>query len=197
MKKIAITGTIASGKSFILSILENKGFKTFSSDKAVKAILENDNEIRNYLTNYDPEIINEYGDIDKKLLAKYIFEDSEFSKEYKEKIYEAVAKARQKYINENLGEEYIFFEIPLLFEKNLQNQFDKIILADASQEDVEIRLKERQIGKDIVEKMINEQIANSKKVHLCDYVINTSRPKGEIEKEIMRVIENERDSIRH
>ena len=47
MIKVAITGNIASGKSFVQNYLSEMGYKVFDSDEINHFLLKNDNEVIN------------------------------------------------------------------------------------------------------------------------------------------------------
>ena len=72
MIKVAITGNIASGKSEVQKILENKGYKVLDTDKIGHKILETCSEIKTTFAECD--VFDEFGDISREKLGKLIFE---------------------------------------------------------------------------------------------------------------------------
>lgn len=81
VKKIAITGTIASGKSTFCNIIRQMGYPVFDSDNYAKLVYHKNNPIYNEIVKlFKEEILDENREINLKIVAKIIFEN-----EYKRK----------------------------------------------------------------------------------------------------------------
>jgi len=72
MLKIAITGNIASGKSYVEQFFRDKGYAVFDTDKIAHEILENSPDVKNAFKNFD--ILSD-GKIDRKKMAGLVFSD--------------------------------------------------------------------------------------------------------------------------
>ena len=75
MKKIVITGRIATGKTSILKQFKYYGCKTFSSDELVKKIYKEDKDIFRMIKNFVPKAIK-HEKIDMKILSNLAFENT-------------------------------------------------------------------------------------------------------------------------
>ncbi|MCI5745485.1 MAG: dephospho-CoA kinase [Erysipelotrichaceae bacterium] len=116
---IAITGSIGSGKSYLLKLI-NKHFKydTFSCDDFVKEAYENEgilNEINKVFNCVNDQIL------DKNALKNKL--DADNIKILNNIIHPFVIK-KIKRIKEIYTHQLAFVEVPLLFESNLQYLFD-------------------------------------------------------------------------
>ena len=76
MRKIAITGNIASGKSEVQKILVSLGYKVLDTDVVGHELLHNNTEIKNAFIGYD---ILEYDDISREKLGKVVFNDKKYA----------------------------------------------------------------------------------------------------------------------
>ena len=136
MIKIAITGNIGSGKSTITKIIRELGFKVFDSDKEVKkALIKKDliNQIFNEFKSKIPDLIKR-NTIDKAKLGDFVFSNPDELKKLEQIVHPKVWESKEKFFEKNSNEQAVFLDIPLLFEKKLQSQFDFIIRTRVSDE---------------------------------------------------------------
>ena len=189
MKKVAITGTMCSGKTFLLNIFAELGFKTFNSDLEIKNLLKNDLQIKNYIKlNFPGALIQNL--VDKKKLAEESLSDQKKFLEYEKFIHNKLKEERGIFVQKNQQEDLIFFEVPLLFEKDLQAEYDIIILADSTERDVEKRLEGRLLiqNKATIDLLRKKQIPNEQKKNKVDFIVNCSKTKEEVQKQIFEII---------
>ncbi len=140
-KTIAITGGIGSGKSTLCIELKEKGFKIHSSDEQVAKIYKNpDKKFVTYLRTIGLSRSISKKNIDKKIISKIIFENKQIRKKLELYIFKIVRKKRSIFIKEEKQKKtrLIFIDIPLLFENNLEKQFNKVISIIAPKQ---VRLK--------------------------------------------------------
>ena len=129
-KTIAITGGIGSGKSTFCSKLKEKGFKIHSSDEQVAKIYKNpEKKFVTYLRTIGLSKSISKKNIDKKIISKIIFENKQIRKKLELYIFKIVRKKRSDFIKKEKQKKtkLIFIDIPLLFENNLEKQFNKVI----------------------------------------------------------------------
>jgi len=136
MIKVAITGNIGSGKSTITKIIRELGFKVFDSDKEVKkALIKKDliNQISKEFKSKIPELIKK-NRIVKAKLGEFVFSNPNELKKLEKIVHPKVRESKEKFFEKNSDEPVVFLDIPLLFEKKLQSQFDFIIRTRVSEE---------------------------------------------------------------
>ncbi len=124
-KKIAITGGIGSGKSSVLHILGEMGYPIFSCDEIYREIID----IPEYIQKIEsifPECIVD-GKIDRKILSKTVFQNKEMLTKLNSIAHPLIMQRLLERMNESASET-VFAEVPLLFEGNYENLFDKIIV---------------------------------------------------------------------
>ncbi len=141
--KIVITGTIASGKSTLSKLLENLEYKVLSSDEINRQLLEEGN--KNY------EAIKSSGqfdqvfrgnELDKKKLARLIFQDKEKLKTLNKLTHKNVLNEINSII-EKSDQKVIFIEIPLYFQMEEKFEADEVWLVVADYDTQLQRLVER------------------------------------------------------
>jgi dephospho-CoA kinase len=183
MKSIAITGSFASGKSFVLKYLEKLGYKSFSCDDYVKQL---------YLdSNIQAELINIFDKIgvifDKKKLAEFVFNDDDQRKKLEEFIHPKVRIGINDFKNKQSDEKFVFIEVPLLFETGFNNYFDYSICVYCDEENRRKKAKTRgDFNLEIYNKIKNIQLPQEVKKKLANFKINTDI---DIEVQISKIID--------
>ena len=136
--KIVITGTIASGKSTLCKLLEEKGFVVISADEVNRALLVP--KAKNYEAikssgDFNDAFIND--SLDKKILAKIIFSNKEKLNRLNQLTHRNILDEIEKQINQ-LDRNVVFIEIPLFFQMEEKFDADEVWLVVA---DYQIQLQ--------------------------------------------------------
>ncbi len=174
-KTIAITGGIGSGKSTFCSKLKEKGFKIHSSDEQVAKIYKNpEKKFVTYLRTIGLSRSISKKNIDKKIISKIIFENKQIRKKLELYIFKIVRKKRSDFIKKEKQKKtkLIFIDIPLLFENNLEKQFNKVISIIASKRVRLKRLKKtRKMTENQFKNITRSQTSDVIRKKKSDYVI--------------------------
>ena len=159
--KIAITGKIGSGKTSLCNIIKKIGYKVYESDKEVEKLLKRARIIKEVKLLYKGKIrnlIDNNGNINKKILGHFLFSNKNELDKLEKLLYPLLEGKKKKFVEENSNEEFIFFDIPLLFEKKMHKKFDKIIFLDVSKEIQEKRVMKRKgMTKNKLDNILNNQ----------------------------------------
>ena len=174
-KTIAITGGIGSGKSTFCNKLKESGFKIHSSDEQVAKIYKNpEKKFITYLQTIGLSKSISKKNIDKKIISKIIFENKQIRKKLELYIFKIVRKKRSDFIKQEKQKKtrLIFIDIPLLFENNLEKQFNKVISIIASKRVRLKRLKKtRKMTENQFKNIIRSQTSDVIRKKKSDYVI--------------------------
>ena len=155
-KLIAITGGIGSGKSLALSILKSEGYYTLSSDQITAELYEK-RKIKLLLKKMFPFAVKGFFNpkIDRSKISEIVFNNKEKLEQLTATITPLVVaeiQKRAKKVKENL-----FVEVPILFERGYQNQFDKVIIITRAIED---RINSVKIRSNLSKEQVLDRIKN-------------------------------------
>ncbi len=154
--KIAVTGGIGSGKSFVINLIEKLGYPTVSCDcvyaellSEEKFVLEVCKEIR-----VEPLYVNGKAVLNKKLVSEKVFLDKSMLNKLNSLTHKAIFDRLFSLSFEGLA----FYEVPLLFEGNYQDKFDYIfvVMRDID-ERIASAMKRDNCTKEEVERKIKNQ----------------------------------------
>jgi len=189
---IAITGGIGSGKSTFCSKLKEKGFKIHSSDEQVAKIYKNpEKKFVTYLRTIGLSKSISKKNIDKKIISKIIFENKQIRKKLELYIFKIVRKKRSDFIKKEKQKKtrLIFIDIPLLFENNLEKQFNKVISIIASKRVRLKRLKKtRKMTENQFKNITRSQTSDVIRKKKSDYVIYNNSTLNDYQIKINKLI---------
>lgn len=186
---IGLTGSIATGKSFVADIFKEKNIAVFDSDFEVAKLLESQ-EVINHIrgcSNLSSAILA--NKVDKKLLSKIVFNDKEALVFLEEILHPLVEKKAQDFIKTNELEKIIVLEIPLLFEKNYKNYCNKVITTYCSEKAQRERALSRKNMDDArFDFIIKQQMPINLKALLTDYIVYTDVSEDYTKKQIEEIL---------
>ena len=190
--KIAVTGKIGSGKSTVADILKDLGYYVFESDKEVDKLFNNNNTKKRIKKLFwrIKNLINRDGSINKTLLGNYVFSKKDELKNLENLIYPLLNKERKKFINSKQMEKILFFDVPLLFEKNVFSEYNFIIYLYVNEKIQRERvLKRKKMNKDKFEKILETQSYNLKDYDkFISIKIDTSKDINQTKKSLVSFI---------
>ena len=190
--KIAVTGKIGSGKSTVADILKDLGYYVFESDKEVDKLFNNNNTKKRIKKLFwqIKNLINKDGSINKTLLGDYVFSKKDELKNLENLIYPLLNKERKKFINSKQMEKILFFDVPLLFEKNVFSEYNFIIYLYVNEKIQRERvLKRKKMNKDKFEKILEAQNYNLKDYDkFISIKIDTSKDINQTKKSLVSFI---------
>lgn len=146
MKWIGLTGGIACGKSSVARLLRSQGLTVVDADEvAHQALSPGESSFEQVVHLFGPGILNQEGTIDRKVLGEIVFADKS-KLAMLEGIVHPWVRARVSDLREGLrkkGESLAFYDVPLLFEKRMEDQFNAIVVVACDQNIQLQRLKKR------------------------------------------------------
>ena len=127
MIKIAITGNIGTGKSTVAKIIKEFGLKVFESDEIVNKILEEKEVLDELKITFGKKIKGLFisqTSLNKKELGNFVFSNKKELCKLESIIHPKINIQKEIFLTKNSNESVLFFDIPLLFEKNMAEKFN-------------------------------------------------------------------------
>lgn len=193
---IGLTGGIATGKSTASTKLKQMGIPVIDADQLVKKIYHMSETIV-YIRSLDPKFIQKDDSVDFSELRKTFFSRAELKSKIEEHIYQNLPYVfdleLQKMIKD--GQQYIVYDVPLLFEKKLAPLLDLSLLIYCPEDIQRQRLKTRdKIDETLIDQILKAQLPIEDKRQLADIVVDNTSSVESLENEIENIIQNITDS---
>lgn len=172
--RLGITGGIGSGKSFLSKLLIKKGIPVFDSDFEAKRLMLTDDEIIFSLKSLLGDHVYQDGEINKPLLASYIFTSAENASKVNSIVHPYVKNEFLKWADRYflLGYNIVAIESAILFEAGFNDIVDKIVMVHAPLEIRVDRVIERDnTNREKVMERIKSQMDDDVKISMSDFVI--------------------------
>ena len=172
MKKVAITGNIGSGKSWVCELFKQRlGIPVYNSDMAAKQMY--------FLPEVREQLVQRFGngfylsenELDRQYVADLIFHDETAQRDLEGILYPALFVDFARWM-EKQEAPYVLFESALVFEKRLEKRFDAVVMVSASEPVRLRRVMEREhCDEATVKARMAKQWPEEGKRLLADYVI--------------------------
>ncbi len=168
---IGLTGGMGSGKSTVLAMFQKGGFQCLDCDAIVHDLLESDARIIEAIEDkFGPGIAIPDKGIDRAALGEIVFSDSARLKTLEDLLHPSVRDAWETAVSNQPDAKWVI-EIPLLFEKNLQNRVDFTVCVFSDLSTLVERLERKGIGRAQALARIHRQMPLKEKAELADFVL--------------------------
>jgi dephospho-CoA kinase len=195
---IGLTGGIASGKSTVAAILRRLGAAIVNADELSREVVQPDKEAWREIVNaFGAEVLQSDRTIDRQKLRKIIFSDPEARKKLEAIIHPRVRALAKERCQEHAaaGFEIVVYEVPLLFEGNLQDSLRPVVLVATDVATQKKRLKDRDhLTESEAAKHIAAQMSLDEKRRLADFVIENDGSLEDLERRVREVLAKIKDS---
>jgi len=176
MIKVALTGGIATGKSYVLDQLRKRGVACLDADALVHGVQAAGTEATAAIAaRFGAGVLAADGSVDRKKLGPMVFDDAAARRDLETIVHPAVYRAITAGLHgfELVGDPIAVVDVPLLFETGGEKAFDRVVVTACSPELQMARLVERGLTEGAARQRIAAQWPTEKKVARADFVIRT------------------------
>jgi dephospho-CoA kinase len=166
-----ITGGMGCGKSTVARLLEQRGFRRLDSDQLVREKVLRDPAVVSALAErFGSVVVSPEGEVDRTALARQVFSDEIHLRWLEELTHPAVFALWRAAFAAEPDVRWIV-EVPLLFEKRLENWFDFTVCVACSPALQLARLEQRGVPRGLAGQRISKQLPLAHKIELSDIVL--------------------------
>jgi dephospho-CoA kinase len=168
---IGLTGGLGCGKSTAARIFEDAGFRRIDTDMLVRDHVLTRPEVEIVVAQkLGPQTLTPQGRIDRTSVARVVFTDDNARQWLEDLVHPMVYALMREQIATAPADDWVV-EVPLLFEKQLENWFDFTVCVTTTSRLQFARLEERGLPRALAEQRISKQLPLAKKLELADHVL--------------------------
>ena len=185
---VGLTGGIGSGKSVAGDFFIDLGIDVIDADHVSKNILDdNESAKKLFLEHFGEKFIDKNNNVDRALLRDEIFKNED-KKEALESIIHPLVREEIFNFIENSNSVYKIIMVPLIYETNSQDFYDKIVVVDCKEENQIMRASKRdnKTKNDIINIMKN-QASSDERMSIADEVIKNDSSLDDLKKQVIKV----------
>jgi dephospho-CoA kinase len=188
MLLIGLTGNIGSGKSTVAHMLSERGATIIDADVLARRAVElGTSAYAQIVERWGSSILAVDKQLDRGALRRVVFSDQEQLEELNQIVHPEVERLRARLVEKarQRGDRVVICDIPLLFELQMTDRFDRIVLVDANRALRHERLvKERGLATTEAMDMIAAQMPAELKRARADFVIDNEGTLTQLERRV-------------
>jgi dephospho-CoA kinase len=188
MYLVGLTGGIASGKSYVASVLAELGASTVDADQVAReVVVPGSPGLVEVVGAFGYEILLPSGELDRAKLGNIVFADPKKRVELESILHPLIKKRTTQLIGEQVSE-IVVYAVPLLVEASVDYPFDVIITVEAGVENQVSRLMaSRSMPESDARKRVDAQTTRVEREARADFVIDSSGTKDQTKKQVEQV----------
>jgi dephospho-CoA kinase len=188
-KRVGLTGGIATGKSYVLGRLRDRGIPTIDADDVVHEALGSGTPTANAIAaEFGAAFLGADGGVDRVRLGARVFSDSDARSRLEAIVHPVVYEAIRKWF-ETLDTTGVA-SIPLLFETHREKEFDLVVATVCPPDQQMQRIVERDgLSEENARARIAAQMPADEKAARADFVIRTGGSKLATDQQVEELVE--------
>lgn len=195
MKAIAITGSIATGKSTVSKYLIQQGYPVIDTDIISRIVVEKGTiGLERLKENFGEGIIQADGTLNRKALSNIVFNDEASKEKLNQILHPLISKESKERMAayKEEGHSLIFVDIPLYYEVDIDIPTDAVWLVYVSPDiQLERLMKRNLMSEEDARQLISNQISIQDKAKWSEIVIDNSNTLEETHKQIDQLLKAE------
>ncbi|MDQ7787589.1 MAG: dephospho-CoA kinase [Thermodesulfovibrionales bacterium] len=185
MLVIALTGNYGMGKSFVLALFQQLGAVVIDADKIVRSLLSERKSVGKIRALFGETVFSENGRVNRDRLAELVFRNNSLRHSLEDILHPLVFEQIDSFLAAHRKKGIVVIvEIPLLFEREYENRFDRTLTVFTDDETALRRLKTKGIEREKASMRLKAQLPIEEKKRRADFVIDNRGTPQETEAQV-------------
>lgn len=202
MLAVGLTGSIATGKSFVTRYLRELGAEVIDADQAARMVVEKGTPgLEAVVREFGTEVLAPDGTLDRKKLGSIVFADEAKRLKLNSIIHPLVIEMQDEWlasVEERSRDAIAVVDAALMIESGGYKRFDKLIVVVAEPAVQLARLMARDnLSENEARRRIDAQMPQDEKRKFADHVIDTSNGYEDTKRQTREVFASLTELLRH
>ena len=193
MKRVALTGGIATGKSVVRGELERLGVPTIEADTVARDVVSPGTPgLAAIVVRFGQDVLDESRELDRRKLGAIVFANAEARQDLERIVHPAVKTAIDAWLQSMDRQKHnlAVAVIPLLYETGREHDFDVVVTTACSADEKLRRVMARDGLNELqARQRITAQLSTEEKVRRADYTIWTDGTSEETKRQLVETLE--------
>jgi dephospho-CoA kinase len=191
LTRVALTGGIATGKSYVLAQFAARGVPTIDADTlAREAVAPGTAGLAAVVTRFGPEVLDDQGALDRGLLGRMVFADTQARRDLEAIVHPVVRAAMDRWFTELPPRHRVAVaDVPLLYETGRERAFDVVVATVCPPEVQVARLRARGLSDAEARQRLDAQLPAGEKAARATHVIRTDGTFAETDARVRAVLD--------
>jgi len=188
--KVALTGSIAMGKSTVAGMLREAGVPVFDADAVVHRLYAKNGRAVEPVGLLFPDVVRQ-GAIDRGELSKLVLNKTDAMAKLEAIVHPLVRQAQEEFLKSVRSSEnsIAVFDIPLLFETGRAEEFDAVLVVSAPHEIQRARALARpDMTEAKFEAVLDRQVSDEQKRAGATHIISTDVPMDDTRAQVLAIV---------
>ena len=189
--RVALTGGIATGKSYCLAAFARLGAPVIDADALARAAVGPGTPgLALVVRRFGTGVLAADGRVSRDVLARLIFEDADARRDLEAIVHPEVYAGIRRWFDQLSGVPAGVAEIPLLYETDHAGDFDRVVVAACSRDEQKRRAMARDgLSEAEAERRLDAQLPIDVKRERADEVVDTGGTLAETERQVREIWE--------
>jgi dephospho-CoA kinase len=192
MRRVALTGGIATGKSYCLEQFRRLGAEVIDADTVARDVVAaGTTGFDAVVSRFGASVLDASGALDRAALGRVVFNDAKARRDLEAIIhplvYERMETWARALVEQGDAPLVAIADIPLLYETGREQEFSRVVVAACPRALQIERLRTRGMSTEEAERRLAAQLPIEDKVARADHVIDTSISMAETDEQVRTV----------
>jgi len=185
---VGLTGGIGSGKSAAGKYFVELGIDVIDADHVSRNILDENTKAKDlFIKNFGESFLDQNNNINRDLLRTEIFINKDKKDKLESIIHPIVRKEITEFINQS-DSIYKIIMVPLIYETNSKDFYDKIIVIDSDESNQVERARQRDNkSKEDIINIINNQASREQRNSIADMIILNNSTLDDLKNQVIKI----------
>lgn len=193
MLKVGLTGGIGCGKSSAVAVFRDYGIPVIDADQIAHEVVEpGEPALQQIVEQFGSDVLDDMGRLDRAAIRQRVFADQATLQQLEAIVHPVIRQTIIERMDELTAQQqdkpYILIDVPLLFEKDYQSMFERVIAVDCLPEQQIARVSQRDGSpEETIKGIMDKQVSRETRLHRATDVIENTTTLSDLQRQVIEL----------